>query len=72
MREMQMEKVVKCPRCPAEAVVKNGDDVSDTRYKLTCPDIHERLAMEGSAATPECPYMRPVRDAALREFRRGV
>jgi hypothetical protein len=63
-----MEKVAKCPRCPAEAVVKHGDDVSDTRYKLTCPD----MAMEGAAATPECPYMRPVRDTALREFRRGA
>jgi hypothetical protein len=69
MVEPQVPKTVKCPNCPNTAVVKDGDDMSDNRYKDTCPDIHRRLIKEGSAATPECPHMRPVRDAALRQFR---
>jgi uncharacterized Rossmann fold enzyme len=30
---LDMEKVAKCPRCPAEVVVKHGDDVASIKEK---------------------------------------
>jgi hypothetical protein len=60
---------VNCPRCPAEMDVgRDCDDVSDTRYKLLCPEIRDRLAAEGGTAFEfDCINMRTARDSAIRK-----
>ena len=63
---------VKCPRCPAETDIgRDCNDVSDTRYKLLCPEIRDRLAAEGGTALEfDCINMRTARDSAIRKYRR--
>jgi len=57
---------VKCPKCSAEADIgPNCDDLSDTRYKLKCPLLHDHLRAKGSDTNIECPRMRRARDAAI-------
>jgi hypothetical protein len=63
---------VKCPKCPAETDIGlHCDDVSDTRYKLLCPEMRDRLAAEGGSGIDlDCINMRTARDSAIRKYRR--
>ena len=63
--------IVKCPKCAAETDIgPEASDLSDIRYKLTCPEIHAQLAAAGGSKEElHCLYMRKARDAAILEFR---
>jgi len=65
--------IVKCPKCAAETDVgADANDLSDTRYKLTCSELHAHLIAKGGQDTAiECPYMHRARDAIILEFRRN-
>jgi hypothetical protein len=66
--------IVKCPHCHAKTeVTADGWDVA---YKISCAYFHDKLIKMGGSASDadlgRCPYMDPVRDAAvLKQLRRG-
>ena len=64
---------IKCPQCPAEADLgPNGNDLSDTHYKLQCPVITKHLIdAGGSASDIDCPHMRSTRNATILKSRRA-
>jgi hypothetical protein len=58
--------VVKCPWCAAEVDLgPTGEDLSDTRYKLTCPLLHVHLAAGGDVTDLECPHMGPAKGVVV-------
>jgi hypothetical protein len=63
---------VKCPKCPVETDIgPDCDDVSDTGYKLVCPEIQrELIARGGTGIDLDCINMRTARDSAIRKYRR--
>jgi hypothetical protein len=51
-------ETVKCPECPNTATVKDGDDLSDDAYKLSCPVLLDELARRGGTAPDiDCPHL---------------
>jgi hypothetical protein len=72
--QYQQARLVKCPHCPAKTeVTADGWDVA---YKTSCAYFHDKLIKMGGSASHadlgRCPYMDPVRDAAvLKQLRRG-
>ena len=59
--------IVKCPNCSAEVDLgEASDDLTDLKYKLTCPELQEHLRLSaGQNANLECPYMGPAKHAAI-------
>jgi hypothetical protein len=63
-------EVVKCPECPSTAIVNDGNDVSDTAYRLKCPVLHNVLIQRGGAAADiDCPHLAPLIRFALLKLR---
>lgn len=64
---------VTCTNCPAEADLgPNGEDVSDTAYKLLCPVLRDRRAQMGEHDIDlDCPYMQDARELAVSRHRKG-
>ena len=55
------------PKCsPDTDIGLDCDDASDTRYKLECPEIRDRLMAEGGTAFElDYIHMRTARDSAI-------
>jgi hypothetical protein len=65
--------VLMCPICPAEVDLGPvGEDLSDTRYKLDCPVLRKRLAVQGPDADLECPHIGSAKRVAVLQSRRRV
>jgi hypothetical protein len=63
--------VVKCPGCSAEVDLgPNGQDLTDTRYKLSCPVLHVHLVARSLDTDLECPHMGPAKRVAVLQNRR--
>ena len=60
--------IVKCPKCPATANLgPTGEDISDTAYRTSCPEIIAHLINPGQTRTNiDCPYMGPTVRVAIR------
>jgi hypothetical protein len=64
--------IVKCPHCPAITTVTA--DGWDMGYKISCAYFRDKLIKTGGSANADlgrCPYMDPIRDAAVLKLRRG-
>jgi hypothetical protein len=51
-------ETVRCPECPNTATVKEGNDLSDKAYKLSCPVLLDELGRRGGTALDvDCPHL---------------
>jgi hypothetical protein len=51
-------ETVKCSECPNTATVKDGNDLSDRTFKLSCPVLLDELGRRGGPAPDvDCPHL---------------
>ena len=48
-------ETVTCPECPNTATVKEGNDLYDKAYKLSCPVLLDELGRRGGTALEQIP-----------------
>lgn len=65
-------ETVKCPECPNTVTVEDGNDLSNTAYRLSCPVLMEELRKRsGTASDIDCPHLGPLVRMTVLRLRHG-